>query len=133
MNDFVSWESLATFAGCTAAVAIFTQFVKNLPPLKNVATQIVSYGIALVLLYAATYFTGGLNPSIAALIPFNAVIVSLGANGAFSAVTRVITPTTDKIIPTDAGNDEKPAETVAEDVAKEADAEQDKNSTTETK
>ena len=85
----MTWQSLATFAGCTAGVAVLTQFVKNLGVLKNVATQWVSYGLALVLLYCATYFTGALTGPMAALIPFNAVVVALAANGAFSALDRV--------------------------------------------
>lgn len=89
MNEFFTWSSLATFAGCATATAVVTQFLKGAGPIKNIATQWVSYGVALVLLFAATYFTGGLTASTAALIPFNAVLVSLAANGAYSAVTRV--------------------------------------------
>ena len=88
MNEFFTWSSLATFAGCATATAVVTQFLKGAGPFRNIATQWVSYGIALVLLFAATYFTGGLTASAAALIPFNAVLVSLAANGAYSAVAR---------------------------------------------
>lgn len=89
MDQFFTWTFLATFAGCATATAVITQFVKNLKPLKNVATQWVSYAIALILLFAATYFTGGLTGSAAALIPFNAILIALAANGAYSAVIRV--------------------------------------------
>lgn len=120
MNDFLTWETLATFAGCTAATAVFTQFLKNAGVLKNVATQLVSYGIALVLLFAATYFTGGLTGAMAALIPFNAVIVSLGANGTFSAITRVSSSDTDKNVATDStlNPNESETDTSKEDAAK---------------
>ena len=89
MNEFFTWSSLATFAGCAAATAVVTQFLKSAGPFRSIATQWVSYGVALVLLFAATYFTGGLTASAAALIPFNTVPVSLAANGAYSAVARV--------------------------------------------
>lgn len=89
MDQFFTWSLLATFAGCATATAVITQFVKETKPLKNVATQWVSYGIALVLLFAATYFTGGLTVPVAALIPFNAILIALAANGAYSAITRV--------------------------------------------
>jgi hypothetical protein len=89
MNEFFTWTMLATSAGCATATAIITQFVKNLKPLKNIATQWVSFGIAVVLLYLATYFTGGMTPPVAALIPLNAVLIALAANGAYSAITRV--------------------------------------------
>ena len=89
MNEFFTWSFLATFAGCATATAVITQFIKNLKGIKNVATQWVSYGIALVLLFAATYFTGGLTGPVAALIPFNAILIALAANGAYAAITRV--------------------------------------------
>ena len=89
MNEFFTWAMLANFAGCATATAIITQFVKNLKPLKNIATQWVSFGIAMLLLYLATYFTGGMTSSVAALIPFNAILIALAANGVYSAITRV--------------------------------------------
>ena len=89
MDQFFTWSFLATFAGCATATAVITQFIKNLKGIKNIATQWVSYGIALVLLFAATYFTGGLTGPAAALIPFNAILIALAANGAYAAITRV--------------------------------------------
>lgn len=89
MNEFFTWQLLSTFAGCTLATGIITQFVKNIPLLKNIATQWVSYFIAVILMYAATFFTGALTGSAAAIIPFNAVLVALSANGAYSAVKRI--------------------------------------------
>lgn len=89
MNDFFTWELLATFAGAATATAIVTQFVKEW--LKKIPTQIVSYVIALVILGIATavQYGAGAPWSVWALIPFNAVIVSLSANGAFSAIERI--------------------------------------------
>ncbi|WP_312694623.1 hypothetical protein [Caproiciproducens sp.] len=88
MDNFFTWETLATFAGCAAATALITQFVKSASFLKNIATQWVSYFIAIILLLGATYFTGALTWSTGTLIPFNAVVVALSANGAYSAVLR---------------------------------------------
>ena len=90
MNNFFTWETLATFTGCVAATTLITQFVKNLPFLKDIATQWVSYVIAAILLLGATFFTGALTLSSGSLIPFNAVLVALSANGAYSAVKRAI-------------------------------------------
>lgn len=90
MDSFFSWEILATLTGCAAATAVITQFVKDLPFLKNIATQWVSYVIAVVLLLGATYFTGTLTWSSGALIPFNAIVIALSANGAYSAITRAV-------------------------------------------
>lgn len=86
MNEFFSWQTLATFAGCSTATAILTQFLKGV--FQKLPTQWLSYFIAAVVLYAATYFTGALTGSSAAVIPLNAVLVALASNGAYSAVLR---------------------------------------------
>lgn len=86
MDEFFTWETLATFAGCSAATAIITQFLKNI--FARLPTQWLSYIIAVVILYLATFFTGGMTGAAAAIIPLNAVLVSLASNGAYSAVIR---------------------------------------------
>lgn len=88
LGSFFTWETLATLTGFAAATAVITQFVKDLPFLKNIATQWVSYVIAAILLLGATFFTGALTLSSGALIPFNAILIALSANGAYSAIVR---------------------------------------------
>lgn len=87
MDQFFTWETLATLAGCAAATGIVTQLVKD--ALKRIPTQLVSYIIALLILTAATAATGSASDWTGwAIVPLNAVIVSLSANGAFAAVKR---------------------------------------------
>lgn len=86
MDSFFTWTMLATLAGCTTAVGILTQAVKEI--FKNVPTQLVSYILAVLLLGLATLFNGGADAATWAIIPFNAVIVSTSANGAFAAIQR---------------------------------------------
>jgi hypothetical protein len=88
MNEFFAWANLGTFAGCVAATAIITQFIKNVLFFKSIATQWISYGIAVILLFGSEFFTGTLTPASGALIPFNAILISLSANGAYTAVHR---------------------------------------------
>lgn len=88
MDQFFTWQTLATLAGCTAATTILTQFLKNL--FKKLPTQWLTYIIALVVLTAATAATGAATDWTGwAILPLNAVIVSLGSNGAFSAAKRI--------------------------------------------
>ena len=88
MNEFFTWTLLATFAGAVTATAILTQFVKD--ALSRVPTQIVSYIISLLILCVATAATGGASDWTGwAILPLNAVLVSLSANGTCSAVQRV--------------------------------------------
>jgi len=85
MNDFFTWEMLVTLAGCSVATGLLTQFLKGT---IKIPTQWLSYIIAVVLLFAATLFTGGLTLSTGGVIPLNAVIVALSSNGAYSAIVR---------------------------------------------
>jgi hypothetical protein len=86
MDQFFTWGTLATLAGASLAVGILTQFFKDA---IKIPTQWLSYIFAVIILAAATLFTGGGDAAVWAIIPLNAVIVSMSANGAYSAVLRV--------------------------------------------
>ena len=86
MDQFFTWQMLATLAGCTMAVGILTQFFKD--AFAKLPTQWLSYALAVIVLGLATLFTGGANAGTWAIIPFNAVIVSTSANGAYAALMR---------------------------------------------
>ena len=77
-----------TYAGATLATSLVTQLIKGLGFIDKIPTRITSYAIALVVLLAATFFTGGLTLEAGALCVINAVVVSLAANGAYDAVAR---------------------------------------------
>ena len=87
MNEFFTWAILATYAGATLATTLVTQLLKGIGFIDRIPTRIFSYAVALILLIAATFFTGGLTWDAAALCVVNAVVVSLAANGAFDAVS----------------------------------------------
>lgn len=88
MNEFLTWETLATFAGCSLATGILTQFLKGV--FKKLPTQWLSYIIAALLLFLATAAIGGFSQpwTVWAMIPLNAVVVSLSSNGAYEAAQR---------------------------------------------
>lgn len=90
MNEYFSWAYLSSFAGCVAATGLITQFIKNAPFFKKIATQWVSYGIAVLLLFGATFFTGTLTWASGSLVPFNAVLIALSANGAYTVIQRYV-------------------------------------------
>ena len=88
MDSFFDWTMLGTFAGAAAATGIVTQAVKGI--FQKIPTQLVSYVIAVVILGLATAATGGAFDWTGwALVPLNAVVVSLSANGGFEAIKRV--------------------------------------------
>ncbi len=87
MNEFFTWANLATYAGATLATNLITQLIKGVGFIANIPTRITSYVIAVVILFAATLFTGAFSLEAAALCLINAVVVSLASNGAFDAVS----------------------------------------------
>lgn len=84
MQEFFTWAMLGTYAGAVLATTLITQLIKEW--LKSVPTRIVSYVIALAVLLAAAAFNNTLTLADGALCLFNAVIVSLAANGGFDAL-----------------------------------------------
>lgn len=91
MTEFTTWEILATHAGAIAMTALVVQFTKGtLDKLVKLPTQIYSYFVALVVLYAAYFFTGQLSASNAMLLLFNGIIVAVASNGAHEGVSRVM-------------------------------------------
>lgn len=87
MNDFFTWAILATYAGATLGTTLVTQLLKGISFIDRIPTRIFSYVVALIILLAATFFTGALTWDAAVLCVVNAVVVSLAANGAFDALT----------------------------------------------
>lgn len=88
--EMFTWEYLATGAGAAAAVTIITQFIKGLPYVEKLPTQLVSYVVSLVVMFAACFFTGALTVTSASLIPLNAVVVMLAANGTYDTIAKKV-------------------------------------------
>lgn len=88
MNEFFTWEILATYAGACTAVGLVTYFVDKL--FKNVPTQVVAYFVAVVILILSNLFTGTLTVSSGVLCIFNAILVCSGTSGVISGAKRLI-------------------------------------------
>lgn len=87
-QEFFTWTMLATYAGAVMSTALITQLFKGVGVISKIPTQIFSYGVALVILLAATFFGGQWTWPDAALCLLNAVVVSLASNGAYEAMAR---------------------------------------------
>ena len=90
--EFFSWNALGEYTGAALAVGILTQVTKEIPGIKSIPTQLWSYVLALVTLLLAEVFTSGISAQGVVLALFNAAVVSLAANGGFSAVQRMLQP-----------------------------------------
>ena len=87
MNEFVTWQTLGTYAGAVMMVTLITQFLKQ-TPLGKLNAQLLSYVIAVLILIGAEAFTGGtVTVQGVLLCLINAVMVALAANGAYDAAT----------------------------------------------
>ena len=88
--EFTTWGILATYAGALAMTVAVTQLTKGIPLIRKIPTQLWSYFVALCILYPAYFFTGQLDWNTAVLILFNGMIVSLGANGGYEGVLKLL-------------------------------------------
>lgn len=87
-GSFYTWGMLATYAGCLAATMIITQFLKPIWPQK-IATQFLSYIIAVIILILANLFIGSLTWETAGISVLNAVVIALAANGAYNDIVEM--------------------------------------------
>lgn len=102
MQEYFTWEMLATYTGAILAVTLITQFIKDLGFIKLIPTRITAYIVAVIVMIAALGFTGELTAANVGLTIINAVIVALAANGTHDALNE---PVGVPII-TDRGDDE---------------------------
>ncbi len=86
--DLVTWGELATSGGALAMVMLITQYTKGIGAIDRIPTQLWSYIVAVTVLFFANIFTGQFTVANTVLVFFNAAIVSLAANGGYSAITR---------------------------------------------
>lgn len=85
--EMYTWEYLATVGGAAACVAMVTQFLKLIPVIEKLPTQFVSYIVSVIISVPALLFTGALTVESATLVPFNALVIMLAANGAYNTLS----------------------------------------------
>lgn len=89
MTEFINWTTLGTYGGALAMVMVLTQFTKNLSFAKKIPTQIWSYILAFVVMTCAYAFTSGITLNGVFQTIFNAVIVSIAANGGYTGLQKI--------------------------------------------
>lgn len=85
MNDFMTAETLATFAGLTAAVALVVQFTKSIVKKQfgDESVRVYAFVISLILTFI---FAPGRDIQGVILTIINAILVCLASMGAYEAV-----------------------------------------------
>jgi hypothetical protein len=91
MNDFVTWEIIGTYAGAVMVVGLITQLLKYFPVVEKLPTQLLSYALSFVILTASQLALNTFSLASLGLNLVNAVLVSLASNGAYTAMSNVIT------------------------------------------
>lgn len=86
IDNFFTWEMLATFAGCVAATGIVTELLKKF--IKKLDPQIISFVIAMIILVVGQLVAKVFTWNDILLDAINAVVVSFAANGGFDALKR---------------------------------------------
>ena len=80
MNELMTWTTLGTFVGATAAVLLIVQYLK--PLLPKLDTRLLALIVAVVILEGATAITcGAAQDYIVAVL--NAVLVASSAMGTY--------------------------------------------------
>jgi len=80
MEELMTWTSLGTLAGATAAVLLIVQYLK--PLLPKLDTRILALVLSIVVLELATLIAGG-TPQDYGLAVLNAILVASSAMGAY--------------------------------------------------
>lgn len=87
MNEFFTWEYIATFAGAMALTGLVTQFIKGF---IHIPTQLLAYLVAVAVLYLGLFFTGGLTWPAAVLTLFNGILIATATSGTIDGTKRLI-------------------------------------------
>ena len=90
MEEFFTWQYIATLGGATVLTTLVTQFVKKISWLQKIPTQVIAYLIAVIAMETANYFTNGLDVSTALLTLLNAILVTAAANGTYDDLTMML-------------------------------------------
>ena len=83
MQEFVTWEMLGDFVKLTGIVLAFTQFVKNLPLLKKIKTQYLSWIISFILITLFNINIDTFSWMDLVLYGLSAMFVSTSASGIY--------------------------------------------------
>ena len=81
MNEFFTWELLATYTGACLGTGVVAELLKGLFPAAP--GRLLGYLTAAALLLLAQLFTGGLTLSGGVLALLNAALVALAAGSGY--------------------------------------------------
>lgn len=87
MNEFMTLETLATFAGLVTAVALIVQFTKSLIKKKFNDAYVRVYALVVSLILTFIFAGEGYSIDGIVLTVINAVIVTIAAMGGYEIIS----------------------------------------------
>lgn len=81
MEQFASWEMLATFATLVTVVFTVVEFTKELPYVKAIPTKYYTWAIAFLLILLGNVYGGTFKVWDVLMYAISAIFVSLSGNG----------------------------------------------------
>ena len=88
MNELLTWATLGTMVGATAATLLIVQFIKPLSFMQKVDTRLMAFATALIILIAATLVAGGAAADYG-LAVLNAFVVAAAAMGTYEVSFKI--------------------------------------------
>ena len=91
MNEYLSLESIGTFAGMVVAINLIVQFLKPLlDKVKKIPTRYLVWAIAVIVSTAYQAITGTFTASVIYLLLLNSILLTLTAMGSYEATIKKI-------------------------------------------
>lgn len=81
MDNFLSWDTLTTYASFVAIVFMVVEFTKGLKYIKKIPTKYWSFFIAFILLTITNIVMGTFRVVDIVIYLLTAISISLGSNG----------------------------------------------------
>ena len=81
MDNFLSWDTLTTYASFVAIVFMVVEFTKGLKYIKKIPTKYWSFFIAVILLTITNIVMGTFRAVDIVIYLLTAISISLGSNG----------------------------------------------------
>lgn len=81
MDNFLSWDTLTTYASFVTIVFMVVEFTKGLKYIKKIPTKYWSFFIAFILLTITNIVMGTFRAVDIVLYLLTAISISLGSNG----------------------------------------------------
>lgn len=81
MDNFLSWDTLTTYASFVAMVFMVVEFTKGLKYIKKIPTKYWSFFIAFILLTITNIVMGTFRAVDIVIYLLTAISISLGSNG----------------------------------------------------